>query len=257
MKFSKLKPFGLLVEVEPGTRAEHLRREDILPLVSEHKLVLVRGLKPVAKEDLLRFAAKEPEKELLQWSFGPVMEMKVDPNAANYLFTHEEVPVHWDGAFHLEPRTLVFHCVCAPEAGAGGETTFVDSENIWNHASTAIRARWRKLELSYETEKKAHYGGRITIPMVQHHPDKPVTILRYAEPVGSELNPVLMNVAGLPGEKEAFQAEMRELLYAPENLYAHEWQQNDLLLADNFSLLHGRRAFAQASPRHLRRVQIR
>lgn len=257
MKLSPLKPFGLLAEVASGTPLSEVRREELLPLVREHKLVLVRGLSPVEKRSLLEFAAQDPEKELLHWSFGPVMEMKVDPNAGNYLFSTEEVPMHWDGAFHLEPRTLVFHCVNAPAKGAGGETTFVDSESIWKQASSATRARWRKLELSYETEKKAHYGGRITVPMVQHHPDKPVTILRYAEPVGSELNPVLMEVHGLKESREAFLGEMRELLYSPQHLYAHEWRENDLLLADNFSLLHGRRAFAQASPRHLRRVQIR
>jgi alpha-ketoglutarate-dependent taurine dioxygenase len=256
--FSPLKPFGIRLDVEPGVKATDLPRAELLALLAEHKLVLVRGLARVSRDELLAFAAKDPARDLLQWNFGPVMEMKVDPAAVNYLFSREEVPVHWDGAFHLEPRALVFHCVEAPNPRMGGQTTFVDSESIWNDASSATRARWKRLELTYETEKKAHYGGRITVPMVQHHPDKPVTILRYAEPVGSELNPVLMDVDGLKGSTKAdFQQEMHELLYSEKYLYEHTWEENDLLLADNFSLLHGRRAFSDASPRHLRRVQIR
>ncbi|MGZ3650514.1 MAG: TauD/TfdA family dioxygenase [Bdellovibrionota bacterium] len=254
---SPMKPFGLLVQTQPGTTPADLRREDLLALVTDHKLVVVRGLTRFGREELLNLAATNPDRDLLQWNFGPVMEMKVDPQAQNYLFSREEVPVHWDGAFHLEPRVLVFHCVNAPNPDMGGETTFVDSESLWNDAPSVTKAQWKKLELSYETEKKAHYGGRITVPMVQHHPDKPVTILRYAEPVGSELNPVLMDVAGLKGPKESFLTEMHELIYSEKYLYEHAWQENDLLLADNFSLLHGRRAFSTDSPRHLRRVQIR
>lgn len=252
-----LHPFGILLETDPGLSAAALPRADLLSLVTEHKLVLVRGLAKFDREALLRFAARDPDRDLVQWGFGPVMEMKVDPAAQNYLFSREMVPVHWDGAFHLEPRVLVFHCLEAPGAEAGGETTFVDSESIWNDAPTAKRAEWKRLELTYETETKAHYGGRITVPMVQHHPDKPVTILRYAEPVGSELNPVQMEAKGLKHPKSDFLAEMHSLLYSKKYLYEHSWRENDLLLADNFSLLHGRRAFADTSPRHLRRVQIR
>jgi alpha-ketoglutarate-dependent taurine dioxygenase len=254
---SPLRPFGALLETRPGAAIGRLRRAELFPLVREHKLLLVRGLAPFGRDELLRFAADDPSRELLHWAFGPVMEMKADPRAENYLFSREEVPFHWDGAFHLEPRVLAFHCVEAPAPEAGGQTIFVDSESLWNDAPATTRAKWRALELTYETEKRAHYGGRITVPMVQHHPDKPATILRYAEPVPSALNPVRMDVRGLQGERDAFAAEMRELLYSGRYLYEHAWRPNDLLLADNFSLLHGRRAFAHASPRHLRRVQIR
>ena len=49
---------------------------------------------------------------------------------------------------------------------------------------------------------------------------------------------------------------LRESLYAPENFYAHEWQEGDVVVADNFSLLHGREAFETKAPRHLRRVHV-
>jgi alpha-ketoglutarate-dependent taurine dioxygenase len=252
-----LQPFGLLLETKPGATTADLSREAMLSLVREHKLVLVRGLAPLEKEELLALCARDPERDLIHWSFGPVMEMKADPATENYLFSREEVPLHWDGAFHLEPRVLVFNCLEAPDKAKGGQTTFADTEALWNDASRATRAAWRKIGLTYETEKKAHYGGRIRNPMVQHHPDKPVTVLRFAEPVRSELNPVLCEAEGIEGETETFLEEMRGLLYSEKYLFEHSWEKGDLLLADNFSLLHGRRAFSEASPRHLRRIQIR
>ena len=50
--------------------------------------------------------------------------------------------------------------------------------------------------------------------------------------------------------------EMSALCYQTENCYAHQWQNNDVLLADNFALIHARRAFKNFSPRFLRRIQI-
>lgn len=254
---SKLGNFGLCLEMKAGASSHDLSRKELLALLREHKLVLVRGLNPMDREDLLRFAARSVEQDLLHWKFGPVMEMRVDPRAENYLFSREAVPMHWDGAFYLEPRVLVFHCVEAPSHSGGGETLFTDTEAVWENASREQKKKWNKIWLTYETEKVAHYGGRISNPMVQYHPDKPTTVLRFAEPVSSTLNPVHCEVEGLTGEKEAFFEEMRALLYSPDFLYEHRWETNDLLLADNFSLIHGRRAFSQESPRHLRRVQLR
>ena len=57
-------------------------------------------------------------------------------------------------------------------------------------------------------------------------------------------------------EAASFHRELREALYAPECLYAHAWQAGDLVVADNYSLLHGREAFTSGAPRHLQRVHV-
>lgn len=253
----KLANFGIKLEVERGSAISDLDRVQIFGFLAQEKLVLVRGLRASTKEELLRFAARDIETDLVHWNFGPVMEMQALEGAENYLFSHEAVPYHWDGAFHVEPRALVFHCIQAPSPEMGGETTFCDTELIWEEASNEEKNAWSRTELTYATEKKAHYGGVITKPMVARHPHTGNTILRYAEPVNSELNPVATSVRGWPKNEESLHESMREKLYSPRYAYAHRWQDNDLLLADNFSLLHGRNAFSQSSPRHLRRVQLK
>ncbi|MEM6730499.1 MAG: TauD/TfdA family dioxygenase, partial [Myxococcota bacterium] len=45
-------------------------------------------------------------------------------------------------------------------------------------------------------------------------------------------------------------------LHAPESFYAHQWQTGDVVIADNFTLLHGREAFTSRAPRHLQRVHV-
>lgn len=253
MTKTMMQPFGHSLQFD-GESIGNLARETILELVRVHKLVLIRGLRPFTREELLAFAADKPE-ALVQWNFGPVMDLQVNEQTENYLFSREAVPFHWDGAFHVEPRVLVFQCLQAPNPTMAGETLFCDTESLLAEASADEKARWAELELTYETEQKAHYGGKFSGPMLRRHPDKGSQILRYAEPVASALNPVSLTVAG--ADRDELVREMAERLYDPRFTYAHRWQDGDLLLADNFSLLHGRHAFAAASPRHLRRVQIR
>jgi alpha-ketoglutarate-dependent taurine dioxygenase len=54
----------------------------------------------------------------------------------------------------------------------------------------------------------------------------------------------------------AFKDEMAHLLYDSNHCYEHEWQQGDVLMCDNHSLVHGRHAFRKNTPRHLRRIQL-
>ncbi len=192
-------------------------------------------------------------RELLEWDFGPVMEMKEDPAAENYLFSREAVPFHWDGAFHRVPSYLVFYCVAAPGPGAGGETLFCDTRRVWADACDQDKAAWSKVELTYETRRLAHYGGRITGPLVRTHPGTGETVLRFAEPVETALNPVSLRVSGAD---EGFLDRMRGLVYSPEYCVRHVWEPGDLVIADNHALIHGRAAFRKDAPRHLRRIQL-
>jgi len=255
MKFRPVHNFGLLIEADQG---QSLTANVLKELRLAYPLVLLRGFQSPSREELISLCAEDPEKELLHWSFGPVMEMKEDESSPNYLFSNEEVPFHWDGAFHRVPSSLVFFCVQAPPKGAGGQTLFTNTTAIAREASPAQRAAWEHVHLSYRTEKLAHYGGVIGESLVQRHPRTGAKILRFAEPVKTEKNPVEVVVDGLPAHvsDETFFQSMRERIYGSRYCYEHIWEDGDLLIADNHALIHGRRAFTKNVPRHLRRVQI-
>ena len=63
-------------------------------------------------------------------------------------------------------------------------------------------------------------------------------------------------VEALPDQVRAFEQDLQARLHDPRFYYGHAWQQNDVVIADNFSLLHGREAFTARSARHLQRVHI-
>jgi alpha-ketoglutarate-dependent taurine dioxygenase len=140
----------------------------------------------------------------------------------------------------------------------GGETIFCDTHKVFESLSEQERNFLAGYSLTYKTEKLSHYGGEISVPVVQDNVDTQEKILRFAEPVPATLlNPVEVSVDGLD---EAESVKLIDGLvkhcYRKENCYIHVWEKNDLLLADNHTLLHARRAFKKFSPRHLRRIQI-
>lgn len=213
----------------------------------------------LSDEELIEHALKLSKKtgsirdRLLHWDFGPIMHMKYQTTAANYLFSNEDVPLHWDGAFFQEPRRLLFYCV--ESNGLGGETLFSNTELLWESLSQSERTECLRVRLCYQTEKKAHYGGEINVPLVQKHPDTGKTILRLAEEVETKLNPVKLEITGV-SDPEGFYQTMREKLYRPDFLIEHAWRAGDLLVCDNFTYLHGRRPLGANLGRSFKRVQI-
>jgi alpha-ketoglutarate-dependent taurine dioxygenase len=191
--------------------------------------------------------------QLLHWDFGAVMTIRFDPAATNYLFSEEAVPFHWDGAFYREPRFLLFYCL--ESGGAGGETLFADTEKIWASLSATERERCGLVRLIYRTKKVAHYGGEITVPLLQAHPETGNPILRIAERVETARNPVDLEVHGFAGCDDFFRG-LVEKLYRDEFLVEHRWEAGDLVVVDNFTYLHGRRALAGNRGRTFKRVQI-
>lgn len=252
-----MRPFGLeLTPHDAQVTFQDINPTDIHALIRMYRIIVVRQFITIPKSSLIECAQNIGP--LLPWDFGVIMEMRAHEEPKNYLFTSGPVPFHWDGAFHKEPRYLLFHCLEAPLVQCGGETLFANTHLIWEKASSKEQSDWQSKKINYKTEKRAHYGGEINVSMVQKHPDTQEIILRFAEPVPqSMLNPVEMHIEGLNDEEtERWLNDLLPYLYHEEHCYEHTWRNNDVVLADNFSLLHARRAFKEFSPRFLQRIQI-
>jgi alpha-ketoglutarate-dependent taurine dioxygenase len=255
-KLEPLEPFGVVVRASfECEQVEHPHARLFEELVGRHGVVVARGFAPLAGEALPEFGRRFGE--VLEWDFGEVNELRVQAGAGNYLYTNHEVPFHWDGAFvGRVPRYIIFRCESAPPHGAGGETLFCDTRRVLERAAPDVRESWERITITYSTEKVIHYGGSFSSPLLAMHPSGGEPVLRYAEPV-DDLNPVRLEMEGVAaGSREAFLLDMRRRLYAPEVCYAHAWRDGDILIADNHALLHGRRAFEESAPRHIRRVNV-
>lgn len=251
-----LEPFGVVV-VAPrrGAHAGEIPARLLEEWVGHGGVVVARGFAPLGGDELPEFGRRFGE--VLGWDFGEVNELRARAGAKNYLYTNREVPFHWDGAFAGRvPRYIIFQCESAPPPGAGGETLFCDTRRLLERAAPGVREAWGRVTVTYSTEKVVHYGGTFTSPLLSTHPVGGGPVLRYAEPV-EDLNPVRLEIEGVAAEaRAAFLLDLRRRLRDPEVCYAHRWRDGDILVADNHALLHGRRAFAESAPRHIRRVNV-
>lgn len=260
-KHSRMKPFGVLIEpTEPGQDIYELDIEALRAIFQKEQLLALRGFRTFhGAEAFANYC--ESWGEISVWPFGKVLELVEHENAQDHIFDSNYVPLHWDGMYRPQvPEYQIFHCVTAPLEGHGGRTTFSNTVLALEHATPEQRELWSRVTGIYK-RKMEFYDSKTVSPIIAKHPLRGFPVIRYNEPPtadkGHFVNPPDLEFLGL-GDVEAsiFHRELGAALYSPKNYYAHEWQTGDVIVADNFTLLHGREGFVSKSPRHIRRVHV-
>ena len=231
-----LSPFGALLEPKStNTRVSELDVENLRTLFGKHELIVLRGFTSFENaQDFSEYCALWGEVSL--WPFGSVLELIEQETPEDHIFDNSYMPLHWDGMYRPQiPEYQIFHCVKAPLAGQGGRTVFSNTILALQSASAEIKVCWSRVTASYQ-RKMEFYKSKTVSPIITQ-PDLEFTGIS-------------------PEHLAAFHQTLEQALYSPDNFYAHEWQTGDLVIADNFSLLHGREAFISKSPRHLQRVHV-
>ena len=252
--------FGAVVEAaSPQERLDGPPVEELRELVRAHHLLLLRGFRPFADaEELTAYCARWGE--ISMWPFGAVLELVEHDDPADHIFDHRHVPLHWDGMYRPQvPEFQVFHCVSAPGNGQGGGTVFSETSAVLREAAPASRALWERVTGTYR-RRMEYYDSVAVSPVVAAHPVTGEPVIRYNEPVAPDdefINHPDLEFTGVPRSRlEEFHHGLSEALRAPGHAYTHRWRTGDLVVADNYTLLHGREAFTSRAPRHLRRVHV-
>lgn len=260
-KVIHLKPFGVLIESQnKNMPLNDLDISYLRKLFWQEQLVLLRGFDTFKNaEDLSDYC--EHWGEISIWPFGKVLELIEQENPDDHIFDHRYVPLHWDGMYRPQiPEYQIFHCVKAPLSGQGGRTTFSNTILALERVPPELKKLWSKVTGIYQ-RKMAFYDSKTISSVITRHPKKDFPIIRYNEPHSEEnghlINPPNLKFIGAsPEELLVFHQSLKQALYSSCNFYAHEWKTGDVVIADNFSLLHGREAFISKSPRHIRRVHV-
>jgi alpha-ketoglutarate-dependent taurine dioxygenase len=261
LKTTPIQPFGFMLEpIKLFDDVSTLQVNYLRELIQREQLIVLRGFHTFQSTDSF---SKYCERwgEISIWPFGKVLELIQQDNPQDHIFDNSYVPLHWDGMYRSQvPELQMFHCVKAPLYGQGGRTTFSNTVRALKLASSESIKLWEKVTGIYH-RKMEFYHSKIVAPIINKHPYQDCSVIRYNEPPSKEkgrfINPPNLEFTGLNIlELERFHQSLKDILYAPSNYYAHEWQTGDIVIADNFSLLHGREAFVSKSPRHLQRVHV-
>lgn len=256
---TSIKPFGALVEpLTKGTRVQNLDLKSLHQLFLKEQIVVLRGFETFqSSEDFANYCERWGEVSV--WPFGKVLELVEQDNPQDHIFDHSYVPLHWDGMYRpFVPEYQIFHCVKAPKPNQAGRTTFSNTLLALKNLSPKLKEQWSQVTGVYK--RKMEFYESVTVsPLITSHPFRDTSVIRYNEPPskqkGKFVNPPDLEFLGVQ-DVEFFHSNVQEVLYSPQNFYAHEWQDKDVVITDNFSLLHGRESFTSKSPRHLQRVQV-
>ncbi|MGP3979937.1 TauD/TfdA dioxygenase family protein [Streptomyces sp. KR80] len=256
-----LGPFGACLQAPPGgVGLAALSVPALRELVREHHLLLLRDF--TSPEDAPELADWcRGWGEVMRWPFGDVLELREADTPTDHIFDSSCVPFHWDGMYKpFIPEFQVFHCVRAP-GDDGGRTTFCDTVQLLADAHPAVLSLWHEVTVTYRIRNVVHYGGQAVSPLIVPHPGTGVPTLRFNEPPPQDdsdfLNRPEHHFDGIAAERvPELLAGLHDALHDPRHFYGHSWQQGDIVVADNYALLHGRESFTSRAPRHLRRVHV-
>lgn len=255
-------PFGLLLTPRDANQSvTTLSVQALRALAREHHLLVLRGFHSgfSTPQTMIDFAAQWGE--IMIWPFGAVLDVVEHADSKDHVFDSSYMPLHWDGMYKpTVPEFVMFHCATATANDEGGRTTFVDTTRLLADVDAAQLEQWKQVSVTYRIKQVVHYGGEVESPLVIPHPNGDGVIMRYNEPPESDVafqNQHSLELHGVaPDQQAAFVDNLRQHLHDPRYYYAHHWDVGDVVVVDNFALLHGREGFTARSPRHLQRIHI-
>jgi taurine dioxygenase len=200
--------------------------------------------------------------------FGNVLENGGAARNGSFVTSTGEVWLHFDHwliSGHPEPVrfTMLYSMKVVP---TGGETIFANARLAYQELPDQLKKQIDELralhcyDYSYGAAKKIELRireaniddsqPRAVHPVVIVHPEIEKKVL-YVSPRNTD------RILGLQAERsEALLQELCAYFMKPDSIYAHRWQVGDLLIWDNYSMLHGRRDFQSEYERKLRRMCI-
>ncbi|HTJ65618.1 MAG TPA: TauD/TfdA family dioxygenase [Alphaproteobacteria bacterium] len=258
--------FGVEVDFDLRQAPTPAEAAELRNLMAEHGLLLFRGHTLTGAEQMGAAAC-----------FGRVscdgggrpMEMHVS-NTRQSSAPAGELIFHYDYAYDPDPITVI--SLYGEEIGAGSTPTlFASSAKAFDALPPRLRHQVETLSALHlcvmdraapAAERAAMTGARIERGQPGWGPKdwRNIRPLVWQSQAGvKSLYACLqhtMRIMELPiGESDALLAELFDHLYAPKNVYTHDWQPDDLVVWDNITVQHCRPK-PNDVPRTLRRYEV-
>ena len=168
------------------------------------------------------------------------------PGTPHLPLTHSQIPFHNDGMFRSEPpRYLILYCQIP--SSRGGVTLFARGDKVV--ARLDQKARRILTVFSFRIQLGSLKASR---RLVQKHPRDGMPVLLFGDP---DISANLQISCSGKVQVSRILRVLRASLADPQVVcYRHSWKRHDLLVFDNFKLLHARTGYT--GHRLLKRVEL-
>jgi taurine dioxygenase len=171
-----------------------------------------------------------------------------------------QIPWHSDRAYYESPnRAAALRAIVIPEEG--GYTGWIDTARVYRSLPADIKRRIQGLRIvhsyasSYNKQSMVADRGEMlpesSHPLVFVHPENDLPVMALSPATTKE-------IIGLPKEEadELFELLCRHAT-ADENAYVHQWRPGDVVVWDNWRMLHRAYGHAKRYPRVMNSLPIR
>lgn len=252
VKQHSLAPFGVSVDIDPARALSAADEDELRGLFVQDGLLVVRGLN-LTLDAQLDFCS----------IFGPVLRSEgetyvISNDPAKGILAGAELIFHSDIPY--VPVPYAAGALYGVDITAGvSATRFASGFRAYESLTPALRERIDGLNSIQMRTRIIDGRNRLTDA-------KPTDNCAVQAVVGRQAGtgrPYLFTgethtaaIIGLPEvESEALLEELFAALYAPDNIYDHEWRTGDLVIWDNLAVQHGRKPVTGGA-RTLQRVSI-
>lgn len=276
--FEHLYPCGLIVrpvttgESSPSPSIRTLPMQKVRALSNTFSPVVLRGFSETTKEDLFINKAHELGKVLVWPQYGILAKVKdagrSDKNANN-VTSNEAMPMHFDGIFKYKdvedavtgeikkvlnpPGYQYFTCIATASKG-NGYTLFCSSRLFFRH----LAAPWSVDRLEPVTWGTVNTGfwkqNQEDLKLVVRHPVTNEPCMRWHEPWTKTKYSTCKVI--IENEEQGLVDVINQLIYDYRTCLRFSWEQGDLLINDNVSMLHTRTAYESECDREMWRIHF-
>ncbi|XP_041475490.1 gamma-butyrobetaine dioxygenase-like [Lytechinus variegatus] len=192
---------------------------------------------------------------LFPTKYGETFQVRSKENPSNGAYHTGDLPLHTDSAsYNTQPGIQMLHCI--KQAAHGGGNPLVDGFKVASDLRTTSPD-------SYDVLTKQilefYDRGTDTLGEFYYHAKHYVLRLNEKNEVDrisfSDHGRSAMNRMQVDDVMKTYKAlsSFTALLYAPENVFEYKMKDGDMLIMDNYRVLHGRKSFtvSPGSARHL------
>ncbi|WP_271766238.1 TauD/TfdA dioxygenase family protein [Aquimarina algiphila] len=239
--------FGTIIENLNIDDIDKKETIDLKALLQKHQLLIVKSRTLTPKEQVV-FSKKFGELETFPFyptqfkDYPEIFRLSTDIKKG-----HKNVGFYWhqDGSFDIKPTPIsIFHLIKIPKSG--GETLFSNAYKVYDLLPEEMKTIAEHL-------KTVHAGG-IKHDLVITHPitGKKAIYINFG------LTHQIYSINN--SKKEDIRAvidEIERIINLPDVMYAHSWEEGDIVVIDNYSVFHQATRVNDDTERTLHRTTIK
>jgi alpha-ketoglutarate-dependent taurine dioxygenase len=273
VEFEHLYPTGLIIRPTAGTPSlRDVPMKKVRELSQLQSPVVCRGFADTTEEKVFQSKAYELG-EVVPWSYGIMQKVKDSgrrDKMANNVVSNEAMPMHFDGIFKFvtttdehgnevkvqKPPKFQYFTAIATAPKGSGYTLFASCARFWQHLPPPYTLE-RLEKATWRMDNNGFWDAKMEkLPLVVRHPVTGAPCVRWHEPWPASKTKFSTCDVFMENDEQAIVPLVDSLLYDRRVCLYFTWEKGDVLVNDNFGMLHTRTGFTGDSDRELWRIHF-